>query len=480
MYRKKAEGWLKHLDFFILESLCFQAAYNFSFILRHGVGNPYRSVLYRNTGLVSGVILFIILTWTGTFSGVLRRGYYVEFVSSLKTVFLVMTAVILYLFVVQQGGFFSRILFFSWGFFYFCLSYLFRSLWKYYLKNRRDGKRHLRSMIIVTTKSEAERMVGRIREDLSKDYKITGVILEERGTVAGAVLDVPVVADLEHAEEYLCHHWVDEVFLGVSENVPYKWRLTEVLMDMGIVVHQKIGGEGDFLGKQSYVQKIGDCPVLTMSVRILTVREIVLKRILDICGGLVGCLCTVILFLFIGPVIFFASPGPVIFSQIRVGRNGRRFQFYKFRSMYIDAEERKAELYEKNEVRDGMMFKMKNDPRIIGSGRGDGKGIGHFIRRTSIDEFPQFFNVLKGDMSLVGTRPPTLDEWEKYESRHRSRLSIKPGITGLWQISGRSEIKDFEEVLRMDNEYIENWNLGMDIKILLKTLVVVIRKQGAK
>ena len=139
----------------------------------------------------------------------------------------------------------------------------------------------------------------------------------------------------------------------------------------------------------------------------------------------------------------------------------------------MDAEERKKELMAQNNIKDGMMFKMDNDPRII-------KGIGNFIRDYSLDEFPQFWNVLKGDMSLVGTRPPTEDEWEKYDLHHRARLAIKPGITGMWQISGRSDITDFEEVVRLDTEYIKNWDLGLDIKIMLKTVLVVIGKDGAK
>ena len=122
---------------------------------------------------------------------------------------------------------------------------------------------------------------------------------------------------------------------------------------------------------------------------------------------------------------------------------------------------------------------MENDPRVIGSEKGPGKGIGNFIRKTSLDEFPQFFNVLKGDMSLIGTRPPTVDEWEKYELHHRARLAIKPGLTGMWQVSGRSDITDFEEVVRLDKEYITNWNIGLDIKILFKTILVVFKKDGS-
>ena len=130
------------------------------------------------------------------------------------------------------------------------------------------------------------------------------------------------------------------------------------------------------------------------------------------------------------------------------------------------------------------MFKIDDDPRIIGSEKKDKngrpRGIGNFIRKTSLDEFPQFWNVLKGDMSLVGTRPPTLDEWEKYDLHHRVRMSIKPGITGLWQISGRSDITDFEEVVRLDREYIQNWSIWLDFKILFKTVGVVLRHEGAE
>ena len=183
-------------------------------------------------------------------------------------------------------------------------------------------------------------------------------------------------------------------------------------------------------------------------------------------------LLTGIIFIFVAPIIYIKSPGPIFFKQMRIGKNGKKFNIYKFRSMYMDAEERKKELMAQNDIKDGMMFKMDNDPRII-------KGIGNFIRDYSLDEFPQFFNVLKGDMSVVGTRPPLVSETELYELHHYARLSIKPGITGLWQVSGRSDITDFEEVVRLDREYIDNWNVGMDIKILLKTVAVVLKKDGS-
>ena len=184
-------------------------------------------------------------------------------------------------------------------------------------------------------------------------------------------------------------------------------------------------------------------------------------------------LLTGIIFIFVAPIIYIKSPGPIFFKQVRIGKNGKKFNIYKFRSMYMDAEERKKELMAQNDIKDGMMFKMDNDPRII-------KGIGNFIRDYSLDEFPQFWNVLIGDMSLVGTRPPTVDEWEKYEMHHRSRLAFKPGLTGMWQVSGRSDITDFEEVVELDTKYIAEWCLKLDIEILVKTVMVVFRGSGAK
>ena len=229
----------------------------------------------------------------------------------------------------------------------------------------------------------------------------------------------------------------------------------------------------DFENTNRFVQNIAGYVVVTSSVNVMTNGQAILKRAMDLAGGMVGCLITGILFLIVAPAIYIKSPGPIFFSQWRIGKNGRRFKIYKFRSMYMDAEERKKELMEQNKVKDGMMFKMDDDPRII-------KGIGHFIRKTSIDEFPQFWNVLKGDMSMVGTRPPTLDEWEKYSPRHRIRMATKPGLTGMWQVSGRSNITDFEEVVKLDERYIREWCFALDIKIILKTVGNMVSGDGAE
>ena len=214
-----------------------------------------------------------------------------------------------------------------------------------------------------------------------------------------------------------------------------------------------------------------------------TDRQALIKRLIDIAGGLVGCILTGIIFIFVGPVIYISSPGPIFFSQTRIGQNGKPFKMYKFRSMYMDAEARKAELMSQNKMSDGRMFKLDFYPRVIGNKiLSDGRkktGIGEFIRKTSLDEFPQFWNVLNGSMSLVGTRPILPDELEQYELHHRARIAIKPGITGMWQVNGRSKIDNFDDIVEMDVEYIDNWSLMSDIKIILKTFIVLLKHDDA-
>jgi exopolysaccharide biosynthesis polyprenyl glycosylphosphotransferase len=233
---------------------------------------------------------------------------------------------------------------------------------------------------------------------------------------------------------------------------------------MGITVHLRLVTLEYYKDYDMSLSKLDDIPVATFANRFYDYKSLLLKRVIDIAGSLVGMVIMGVAMIFVAPAIKIESKGPVFFKQKRVGKNGRYFYVYKFRSMYIDAEERKKELMAKNEMQ-GLMFKMKDDPRIT--------KVGKFIRKTSIDELPQFINVLKGDMSLVGTRPPTVAEFQQYEGHHKRRLSMKPGITGMWQAYGRKTVTDFEEIVAMDLDYIDHWNLGLDIKIILRTFIAV-------
>ena len=264
----------------------------------------------------------------------------------------------------------------------------------------------------------------------------------------------------------------DDAQLNIDKMDEQIQKLVQRFEEMGITVDLNINlYELDVESGSKYLNRIGKYPTITFAQREIPLHMIVLKRLMDILGGIVGLLITAVVTIVLGPMIKLESPGPLFFSQKRVGRNGRIFKIYKFRSMYADAEERKKELMEQNEM-DGLMFKMTDDPRIT--------KIGKFIRKTSLDELPQFWNVLKGDMSLVGTRPPTVDEFEQYEGYHKRRLSMTPGLTGVWQVSGRSDITNFEEIVSMDVEYIKNWSLKRDIEIILKTVQVVLHSDGAR
>lgn len=193
-----------------------------------------------------------------------------------------------------------------------------------------------------------------------------------------------------------------------------------------------------------------------------------IKRLIDIVGSIVGLLILSIVFLPIAIAIKLDSPGPIFYTQIRCGFQGKPFRLRKFRSMVANAEVLKSQV--KNEAK-GLIFKNENDPRVT--------RVGSFLRKTSLDELPQFWNVLTGEMSLVGTRPPTLDEVAQYKEHHWRRLDVKPGITGLWQVSGRSSVKDFEEIVNLDLKYQKNWHPLYDLYLILKTIEVVLMRKGA-
>lgn len=481
MYRKRGVGWKKHMDFMILELICFQLAFSLAYMIRHGFVNPYGLLLYRNTALVGMLIQVFIIISFDVYKDILWRGYYTEFVSTVKTVVYVMFMVVFYMFLIQQGSIFSRVVLLGTAGYYFILTYVMRCIRKIYLRNRENLSSMKKSLMIITTKASAKDVLNNIQKKNIGEFTIKGIIYidcedEQQEEIDG----IPVIAGADNATEYICRNWVDELFMVVPYMEDKYRRFLDDITDMNVVVHICVGYEEDFPMRKRTVQQFGDYMVVTVSASVLSDREAFAKRAMDIICGLIGCIFTAIITIVIGPLIYIKSPGPIFFSQERIGLNGKKFRMYKFRSMYPDAESRKKELEELNEMKDGFMFKIDNDPRIIGSEKGPGKGIGNFIRKTSIDEFPQFFNVLKGDMSLVGTRPPTPDEWERYEPYHRGRMSVRPGITGMWQISGRSDILEFDKVVELDRKYIAEWTVGLDIKIILKTIDIVVRGVGAR
>ena len=482
MYRRKPQGWLKHIDFILLDIASLLLSFLFACITRHGFSAISLLPHYIAYFAFYTLLVIFLHVVNNTFSGVLRRGYYKEFSHTVKHVAVAEMVSIAYLFSLQQGEDTSRIIIFLIAGYYTLIAYTVRIIWKRIVQKKGYLFKQA-ALYIITTRNLAADTISSLNHYAKGEYSIQGMCILDDSCIGKTIEGIPVTADMDTVLDFLCDKWVDEVYISQPEQSPYPDYLIDRLTEMGIVVHITIDQAGTEVWQIRQVQHIGRQLVQTISMTNISTRHALAKRVLDIIGGITGCLITAVLTLILGPMIYIQSPGPIFFTQTRVGKNGKPFKMYKFRSMYLDAEARKAELMKDNRFGNGLMFKIEADPRIIGCKiLPDGtvkKGIGNFIRDYSLDEFPQFYNVLKGDLSLVGTRPPTVDEWEKYLYHHRARLSIKPGITGLWQVSGRSKITDFEEVVALDKKYIQEWSFGMDLRILLKTVLVIFRKDGA-
>ena len=412
MYRKNANGWLKHIDFIILDMICLQIAFVMAYFIKNGNIHLYNNFLYRNMAIIIELADLMVLLIFGTLNGVLKRGYYQEFVKTLKHGFIVGLLAILYLFSVQKGVFFSRFILFLTIGIYFILTYIVRVLWKSHIKKGvNSGKR--RKLLIVTSSTIAGKVIENVEKNNYSRYDIVGVALLDKNLIGKQIDNVSVVANNETAGMYACKEWVDEVLIVLPKEIAYPNTLIEQLTLAGITVHMNLAKVVNSPGKKQFVEKIGDYTVLTTSINYVSLNELFLKRVFDIICGLLGCILTLAICIFIGPAIYIASPGPIFFSQERVGKNGKKFKMYKFRSMYLDAEERKAELMKDNKLGDGKMFKLDFDPRVIGNKvMPDGShktGIGEFIRKTSLDEFPQFFNVLKGVGGIIEPTEKKLD-----------------------------------------------------------------------
>lgn len=481
MYRRKSSGIFRHMDFIALDIISIEISFVIAYIIRHGIrGNKVvLPKLYSNIAIIYMMICVIVALVASPYKKIVTRGHYKEFLCVIKYVTIVTMLQVVYLYLSQQGEAYSRVVFILTWAIGIILTYIVREIWKWVVtKSLIKDNSKTQSMVLITTYDEAKELINNLSNYGKGKYHITGVCIIDKNVTGEVIDNIDVLASCNEISDYLCKSWVDEVFISMNdkyENIEEK--LIEDCLLMGITIHQNLAKVVSEPGKVQIVEKMNEYTVLTSAINTASIVESFIKRLMDIVGSIIGLIFTGILFIFVAPAIYIKSPGPIFFRQWRIGKNGKKFYIYKFRSMYLDAEERKAELMSQNKVKDGMMFKMENDPRIIGGE--NGKGIGNFIRKTSIDEFPQFLNILKGDMSLVGTRPPTLDEWEKYELHHRARLAIKPGLTGMWQVSGRSDITDFEEVVKLDTEYIMNWSIGKDIKILLKTVLAVFKREGS-
>ena len=496
MYKKRESAGYKHFDFLVLDWICYVFSFLVSLCIRFRQ-NAFLALLtnkdwmdpyVRIIALVTCVHVMIVLMLE-PYKGILKRDAAVEGKEVLKQNVCMLLGVITFMYAEKSSVTYSRMVMFGWIVGNAFLMYLYHYIYKKHLQrsiNRQDKQDNL---LLVASYDQVDAIVAQFKSSEISELKIVGIVLAnskaeleaamtgtgKTGSLEGNALqvdDIPVVGNLNNPFEYARTHVVDEVLICMDGEMAEQ--MAEMYTDMGIVAHVSIRNLVKL--PKAVIGKLNGIPVITSVSNVVTQRQIIVKRLIDICCGLLGSIVTIVVAILLFIPMMIADPGPIFFRQERVGRNGRKFKIWKFRTMYQDAEARKAELMAQNKM-SGLMFKMDDDPRIIGYGKKF--SLGEFLRKTSIDELPQSFNILMGDMSVVGTRPPTVKEYEQYDYHHKARLSMKPGLTGMWQVSGRSDITDFEEVVRLDKEYIDNFSLLLDVQIMLKTVKVVLGKEGS-
>ena len=333
MYKKNSNSWLKHSDFIFFDLLCTQIAFLLSYFLRHSDWNPYINSMYKNMAifiLLADVVLIFLFE---EYKNVLKRGYYAEFISTVKQSGMLLLVASLYLITEQDGNEYSRIALYSMTIIYWILTYITRILWKNYLK-RLMKKGGNRSLIIVTTSEMADKVIQNIKDNNFEMFKINGVIVIDKNMIGKKINEISVVANNDNAAEFLCQGWVDDVFINLDKKIPYPTELIDICIKMGLAVHLNLGKIFSSIEGRKSVGKVGKYTVLTSTLNYMTEKEVFMKRMIDIIFGILGCIATGVIYLFIAPIIYIKSPGPIFFSQERVGENGKIFKMYKFRSVY--------------------------------------------------------------------------------------------------------------------------------------------------
>lgn len=464
---------LEMYGLFFIDLAMILLSYTTAYAIRYHKLLNYRDVSLHT--LVCLMLMLVCVAYRLLINGdrnFVGRDWVVEAVAVVKYDLAILCVAIFALYFVQQAGEYSRLVFAYFAIintlFTFISHQCFKTLMRRYLKSE-----HAKiPVLLVAEVGNVEKILTNLNQKLPINYEVTSVVLLDGDGKETVIHGVEVIANRANMLEKVKQIALDEVFISVEDEEPEFVR--QMIRDfemMGVICHYDLA-IAEWSANAKQVGDFANYTVVTYSLKRHDDKRLLIKRLMDIAGGMVGLFITALLTPFVALAIKVESPGPVFFSQIRIGKNGRRFKIYKFRSMYKDAEERKKELEAQNEMSSGLMFKMENDPRIT--------KVGAFIRKTSIDELPQFYNILVGDMSLVGTRPPTANEFEQYDPYFRRRLCMTPGLTGLWQVNGRGSVFDFEDVIKYDLEYIDNWSLGLDIRILLKTVLVVLTAKGAK
>lgn len=482
MYKKPSTSWFKHLDFILIDIISVNISFVLAYCFRFGYNMIiYEEQSYQNIILVACIFCTMLSLFLHTHADILKRSFFAELKSVLVLALFNLLFMAIYVFSLHISEAYSRIVIYSSVVIFFFIDLVFRMFWKHLLIKSNgllNFNRDVKNAFIYTEGKYIDKILKCIEDDKFSNFCIKGITLTT--DFDKNIDDKYQKISVENSIDFLIENSINDVIIFSFDDDEKKETFILKCKEMGLTTHEIIS-LSRYDNLNSFIENFGDYYMVTRAFSSVSVFEAFVKRTMDIVGGIIGLIFTGIIGIIIGPLIYLKSPGPIIYKQVRVGMNGKKFIIYKFRSMVINADEIKKDLMNEN-IMKGNIFKLDFDPRIIGNEiLPDGTkktGIGQLIRKMSLDEFPQFFNVLKGDMSLVGTRPPTVDEWNKYENHHRARLAWKPGITGLWQVSGRNDISDFEEIVKLDTKYISNFSIWLDIKIIIATVFKVFKCDG--
>lgn len=485
------------VSIFVMDAFLAFACFTLAFVLRDGKPvfspdsfgwseefTPYVGVL-----IFAVIVRIVMLSYQKVYQLEGAFSYIAEFIKVFKAVAVGSLLIIAFTFLFR-GGFAFREFSYSRGVFAFDFLFAliafsaFHLILRYVQTLFRNRDINLIPTLIVGTNPEAEQTIRELKERRDLGYRVVGVVSGNGETLESKNLELgtDIVGDFKDLPDIIRELEIQEVII-TDDKIPSE-KLFEAMMRLGRkrkVEFRLAPSLYNFLPQKTSVEQIGVLPMVRLFREPLSDAERFIKRASDIIISATVLLILSPLLILVAILIKLDSKGEVLFKQERVGMDGRKFLCYKFRTMRADADESiHREAYRKNieglkEANAGdeekpVFGKVKNDPRVT--------KIGKFLRRSSIDELPQFINVLIGDMSVVGARPPIPYEVEEYDLHHRKRLDMKPGITGLWQVSGRNRLT-FEEMVRIDTYYIENWSLWLDLKIILLTLPAVLRGDGA-
>ncbi len=465
MYKQANEGWIKHWDFILLDTLCLQISYVFAYFIRFGFDHfVYSEESYQNVGMWLALFSLSAAAIFNTMHKVLRRSLLEEIGKTLTQCFLVFAAITIFLFSIKDSASVSRIAMYVTMGIYVVLSFTTRMLYKHILIKHKLFGRKREMLVVAINETEASKAIENFLNRPEERINVCGLVLID-GSSSGEVNGIPVVSNIKGASDYICRENIDEVYILVSDYKSMPVELMENCAEMGVTVHQELFDKTGIYRRHE-VERIAKRNTLTSSINIANSWQLLIKRIIDIVFGTILSLASLIVLLIVPPLIRKKSPGPVLLKQERIGLNGKKFRMYSIRTMYMDAEDR-MQAWKKSHP-DVKKVSIEEDPRFIGNENGK-TGIGMKLRLLGLEDFPESFNVLLGQMSMVGTRAPSVEEWERYQYHHRARLATKPGITGLWQASGKSKTMSFEEATALDTEYIANWSLKLDWNILFKS-----------